>query len=134
MAGLGPGLPGAPSGIPMDLNQSCTKDKCVFRSNTGQCIFETCMLEELPVVTQPRIMKCMMCDEEFTRSYYENSTPICDECIDKFLKVGKDAMRKCVICGNAVGAGNADAPFHNICDTCRKELKKCVDAKCEYKK
>ena len=102
----------------------CSNPDCTYCGSEGECIFETCQIEELPKVDKSYKFKCILCDEEQDADpmSVQGRARLCDDCIEKLLEthqIKEDYV--CVLC-NRASSDTRKIFGANICNECTTEL------------
>ena len=98
----------------------CKNPECAYCSADGECIFETCQIEELPKVDESYKFYCILCneDQEANPMSVQGRLRICDTCLEKLLETHQiESNFKCIICDERK-AGSRRIFGVNICKEC----------------
>lgn len=115
-------------GLKQEANLSdkdeCPNPDCTYCGSGGECIFETCQIQELPKVDGSYEFECILCEEkqEADPMSIQGRARLCDDCLDKLLETHQTKKSfKCIICDES---SNTRKIFGvNMCSKCFSELR-----------
>ena len=128
--------------------EPCNDTLCEFYDERGFCLFESCILDELPIMHKSWYRKCDICKEVYVvkqNSTHQPFTHICESCrrgLEDLLLNNKEF--KCALCGGSMTPthnsadfylhpkygylqlGNRQTPGLNWCDHCMQKARAAI--------
>lgn len=105
--------------------EPCPNPECYWHDERGFCLFESCLLNEVPKIHARWFRKCDICRKTYIVAppTIQPWTHVCEKCRRHWQDVIlNDDWFTCGICG-ARQCGKRQAPDADICDTCIDKLR-----------
>lgn len=107
--------------------EPCPNPECYWHDDRGFCLFESCLLLEVPKLHTDWYRKCDICRKTYIVPgvTIQPWTHICEKCRRHWQDVIlNDDTFKCGICGTIQYGGKRLVPDADMCDTCVLKLRK----------